>query len=355
MSLPPHQTWRKRIKCLALYVSKWMGLLRLARHLTRNGLRVLCYHGFAIGDEGRFRPGLFMTAETFRQRLEYLSRSGFNVMELGEAVRQLGGGSLPPNAAVLTFDDGFYSIYRCAVPQLRAHSMPATIYVTTYYCVHQNPVFRLAVQYLFALTTHDRIDLEGIGGGLSGQAACCSDGQRHHLAWRIIEFGETQGSESQRCIIVQQLAERLGLSYGRLMQTRGLHIMSGEEVRELAASGFDIQLHTHRHRFPTDETQARRELEDNRAVLEPLVGGKPLIHFCYPSGLWSKEHFAWLKDAGIASATTCDVGLNNPTTPRLALRRFLDSEYVSQVEFEAEMCGYLEILRRVRDWLRGRL
>jgi hypothetical protein len=112
-------------------------------------------------------------------------------------------------------------------------------------------------------------------------------------------------------------------------------------------------LHTHRHRFPTDETQAKRELEDNRAVLQPLVCGKPLIHFCYPSGRWSEQHFALLSDAGIASATTCDAGLNYPTTHHLALRRFLDNEYVSQIEFEAEMCGFLDILRRLRQYLRA--
>jgi hypothetical protein len=37
--------------------------------------------------------------------------------------------------------------------------------------------------------------------------------------------------------------------------------------------------------------------------------------------------------------------LNYPETPKLLLRRFLDSDIVSDIEFEAEICGFGELIR----------
>lgn len=57
---------------------------------------------------------------------------------------------------------------------------------------------------------------------------------------------------------------------------------------------------------------------------------------------------------GIESATTCLSGFNYPNTARLELRRFLDGENIAQVEFEAEISGFLELGRKLRGIVRGR-
>src|SRR5262249_20386051 len=129
-----------------------------------------------------------------------------------------------------------------------------------------------------------------------------------------------------------------------------LSLMNGGEIEDLARAGVDIQLHTHRHRFPLETAKAAQEIADNRAVLEGLVG-KPLRHFCYPSGIWSEQQWPVLAANGIETATTCDPGLNYRSTPRLGLKRFCDAENISQIEFEAEVFGYTELLR----WVRARL
>jgi hypothetical protein len=80
--------------------------------------------------------------------------------------------------------------------------------------------------------------------------------------------------------------------------------------------------------------------------LEPVVGRR-LRHLCYPSGIWSEEQWQTLQSLDIRSATTCDRGFNSRSTPLLALKRFLDSEHLSQVEFEAELSGFTPTLRRL--------
>ena len=52
------------------------------------------------------------------------------------------------------------------------------------------------------------------------------------------------------------------------------------------------------------------------------------------------------------TATTCEPGLNSPSTPRLSLHRFLDGEDITQIEFEAEVSGFTELLRSVRNGFR---
>ena len=52
---------------------------------------------------------------------------------------------------------------------------------------------------------------------------------------------------------------------------------------------------------------------------------------------------------GVKSATTIEPGLNYPDTPRFALRRLVDGHPVSDIEFEAEMTGFMEIVRALRE------
>ena len=128
--------------------SKWLGLFSLARHFTRRGLRVLCYHGFSLQDEHVWRPNLFITVKIFERRLQYLRDNSYTVLSLKEAMQALDAGTLPEGATVITIDDGFYSAYAIACGALAAKEFPATLYLTTYYHEKGTPIFRLAVSYL---------------------------------------------------------------------------------------------------------------------------------------------------------------------------------------------------------------
>lgn len=169
-----------------------------------------------------------------------------------------------------------------------------------------------------------------------------------------MEYGETQCDEPTRYDIARRLGEALDVDFAKIAESRMLSLVDADNLCEMAGSGIDIELHTHRHRFPTEPAQALRELEENRAALAPYLN-RPLEHFCYPSGAWSRAHWAPLTDLGVVTATTCDPGLVYRDTPRLALNRFLDSHRVEQIRFEAAMYGYTELVHRVRRVLsRGR-
>ena len=355
-------TAARALKCTFLRVCAALGLFRLTSLLFARRLQILCYHGFQLADECRFRPQLFISEDTFIGRLQHLVREGFVVLPLDEALTRMWNGTLPHRSLAITIDDGFKSTLSVAAPLLLRFHLPATVYVTTYYMEKNVPVFRLGMQYLFwraAARPLDQATLDLLAA-LNSQLAATPGSRQgtvtpsyaalHHLAWNLIQKGETLLCESERQSLLREVGRILADTIC-LDELQSLSIMSGEEVCLLGRQGFDIQLHTHRHRFPShDRSVACQEIVQNQTRLEAITGRKAR-HFCYPSGIFASSQWAWLQELGIESATTCLSGLNTRRTPRYALRRFLDSEDISFVEFRAELAGFAELLRRVRAWI----
>lgn len=331
------------LKNLIYSTAKGTGLFPVARHLTRRSLSILCYHGFSFQDEHRFRPKLFQTPELFEQRMRYLKRAGYRTLSLDEAMLRLRGDTLGPREIVITVDDGFHSVAALAAPILRDLGFTATIYVTTYYLVNNNPIFRIALQYLFWRTRQTTVAISDLVPNAEGSSPTQGEAGSRTL-WQLIEHGETRLDESGRITLASKLAGRLGVDFDELVENRRLTLMNATEVSELARQGFDIQLHTHRHRLPENDEEARREVEDNRAVLAPLTG-RPLKHLCYPSGVWSRAVWPSLAATQVETATTCEPGMNTRETPVHALGRFLDFQSTPQIVFEAEVNGFAQLLR----------
>ncbi len=340
------------MKSQILRIAKWLGLFFVARQLTRRQLRILCFHGFSFADEAAFRPKLFMTAATFQRRLELIRKYRFDVLPLETAVERLEAGSLRRASAVITIDDGFFSVAKIAAPLLAKFRLPATLYVSSYYVVKQTPIFRLVIQYMLWKTSSTEIEIPDWRWLPNSKWSLGTTEERHQLAWLIIDYGETLSDEKQRMDIARQLGEKLTVPFEQIDRSRALSLLSESEITDLSRQGMDIQLHTHRHRFPLgDRELAEKEIHENRSVLENATGGR-CDHFCYPSGIWSHEQTSWLEALDVRSATTCDPGTNDMQTPLLALRRFLDSEATTDIEFEAELAGFTELARRIRRRIR---
>lgn len=333
------------LKEVVYTAAKMSGCFTMASRWTQGKLGILCYHGFSFKDEHLFLPQLFQTPDSFESRMRWLKRAGYRTLLLDEAAQRLRKGNLRRKEIVITVDDGFYSVAALAAPILSAMGFTATIYVTTYYVLNNNPVFRLALQYLFWKTPRATVACGDLLPGMDAQSATKGvDGER--TAGKIIEFGEARLDEPGRMALARGLAQRLDVDFEELVASRRLSLLTGAEITELSRRGFEIQLHTHRHRLPENERGAKCELDDNRAVLAPLTG-RPLNHLCYPSGVWSRAVWPALEAEGIETCTTCEPGLNSIDTPRLAWSRFLDFQYVPQIVFEAEVSGFAHVLRQV--------
>jgi peptidoglycan/xylan/chitin deacetylase (PgdA/CDA1 family) len=129
-------------------------------------------------------------------------------------------------------------------------------------------------------------------------------------------------------------------------------LMSADEIADCATRGMSIQLHTHRHRIEHDgHLVLKDELKRNRDSLAPLARER-LEHFCYPSGEYDERAWPVLESEMIVSATTTDLGFVTPAAKKFALPRILDGQEVSELEFEAELCGVGEVKRRLARFVR---
>lgn len=337
----------RAVKRTALTTLRSAGAFKIASHSQwrRERLLILGYHGIAQQDEHHWDPALFISAQLLESRLYTLREHGFNILPLGDALARLAAGRLPERSVVLTFDDGYVDFYRLAAPILKTYNAPATIYLTTYYSEKNLPVPGITAAYMLWMSAHFRGRLKTIPGFA---AADFSDPvQRREVSRAIGAFFTNSRAipTDAKHALLQRLATEVGFDLDRLRERRLMHLMTLDEAREVAAMGFDIQMHTHRHQVPPNEPAIRREIDDNRQRIEAITG-RPAHHLCYPSGVHYPELLPWLRALDVRSATTCAPNLATAADDPLLLPRFVDHSGVSQVEFEAWVSGVASMLPR---------
>lgn len=326
----------------ALRVIKFCGLFSIARYLTRDGLRILCYHGFALGDEHNYRGKLFIQGDFFRRRIEYLYKTGYTLLPLDKALEALWTGALPPCPAVITMDDGWRGVYTVGLPIIKELNIPVTVYVTTYYVQHPIPVFTVTLSYLFWRTTARSVDLPRELGRFE------LDQQADAAEKSAQEFGALL-PPAERLEFLKEMADALDVSFIEIERQHLFRVMDEQQLRCLDEAGVDIQLHSHHHDWPLyDRRMVEMEIAENRKILKRIVSHS-LEHFCYPSGVYGLHQGEWLAALRVKSATTIEPGLNFVETSPFALRRLLDGHPVSDIEFEAEVTGFMELIRALRE------
>jgi peptidoglycan/xylan/chitin deacetylase (PgdA/CDA1 family) len=143
------------------------------RNSTDVRLSILMYH-----QVGRFAPmrahrANYCDAGRFSRQMWMLAHGGFNVIDLELALAGLRGErQLPPRAVVLTFDDAYAGFIDHALPALRKHGFPATVYAISGWLGKQmrwaNPSPGRAEPDLMSADDLRRIQAEGIMIGSHG-------------------------------------------------------------------------------------------------------------------------------------------------------------------------------------------
>lgn len=239
----------------------------------------------------------------------------FNFISLGEGVRGLQAGKLPPRAACLTFDDGYADNAEIALPILQRHGLAATFFVASGF-LDGGRMWNDTVIELIRRAP-DRIDLRAAG---HGQFDLATLAQRKAaiqallnalkylpLAQRLEQVG------ALRALVAAALPENL--------------MMTSEQVRLLHRAGMEIGGHTVNHPILArmDSAGARAEMADGKAALEQIIRA-PVRLFAYPNGRpgqdYLPEHAAMAKALGFDAAVSTSWGSARPGGDLFQLPRF---------------------------------
>lgn len=337
----------RKLKRSSLKLLKSCGVLRRVEssRWRQNRLLILCYHGVSQKDEHEWRPNLYMPPKHLQERLQSLKDGGYNVLPLGEAIRRLYGNDLPPRSVVLTFDDGGCDFYLQAYPLIKSYGFPVTVYQSTYYSDYRQPIFNLICSYMLWMCRGKVLPPAKDLGITQSMDLTTETGRRRVVSELISCSAKENLTGAQKNDLAERLAEFLGLDFDALVASRLSQLMTTAEIAELAAKGVDFQLHTHTHRLPDDQVLFQKEIRDNRQRLHEITGKLP-SHFCYPDGHYAPQFFPWLAAEGVISATTCDPGLASAESDALLLPRFVDTTFVSPVEFESWLSGVGSVIAR---------
>ena len=330
----------KRLKQHTLSVARGSGVLALTRESAWRGRRLLIlgYHGVAVRDEHEWDGELYISPQLLRRRFAALRNGGYEVLKLDDAVRRLYDGTLPPKAIALIFDDGAYDFSTHALPLLEEFGFPATVYLTSFYSAYQRPVFNTMLRYVMWKASSRTLDTAGLtdnGTVFALTSAAEREAAFDAIARACVARGATA---EEKDTVIATVAQRLGVNYGELIAQRFLHLMSPDDVATLPRHLIDVELHTHRHRVPTDRTLFEREIRENRDAIRAMTD-REARHFCYPSGVTDAVFPKWLRNLGVVSATTCFPGIASPASDPLLLPRLIDTTHVTDIEFESWLTG----------------
>jgi peptidoglycan/xylan/chitin deacetylase (PgdA/CDA1 family) len=91
---------------------------------------ILMYHQVGCFDSPAAHRSTFCHVRRFKAQMTFLSRFGYTVISLQDALDGLfGGKSLADHSVVLTFDDGYQGFKDHAFPVLQHHGFPASVFL----------------------------------------------------------------------------------------------------------------------------------------------------------------------------------------------------------------------------------
>lgn len=286
---------------------------------------------------------MFIRPKTFVRRMGLLEQWGYRVVSLDEGLR-LSRSGIAEDAVVITVDDGWWSTGSHIWPALKRMSYPVTLYVDTAHLLAQEPVAHVMASYLGRLARRGEVRTE------AGRPLPASETLERVQG--LLEHAQQRGRPmAERLKLLESWAAATHVDFQHYRERRLFDYVSCDTLRAMSEAGLDVQLHTHRHSLGDFGRAAlESEIEDNRRILADVCGVLPekLVHFCYPSGRFSAGAEPELRALGIRSAVLTESGLAGTQSNPYFLPRILDGDHMNDLEFEAELCGFLSWARLAR-------
>ncbi|NNM72261.1 polysaccharide deacetylase family protein [Enterovirga aerilata] len=264
---------------------------------------ILTFHHVRPAREDAFQPNalLSITPEHLDLTLRLVRDSGFEIVSLDDVPERLRAGREAQPFCALTFDDGYRDNREHALPVLRRHGAPWTLFVTSDYASGHGRLWWLELEEVVRRRPSLMLDGRELParGPEEKQAAFAH-------AYAVLRAGPEQ---VLRDTIAAWCAES-GVDMTELVRRE---CMGWDELAELARQpGVAIGAHTLSHPMLAkhDAGRAWLEIEGGRAAIAEKLGAEPR-HLSYPvgdPGSAGPREFELAARAGYATAVTTRPG-----------------------------------------------
>jgi len=259
-----------------------------------------------------FQPNrhLEITPDFLSEVLAHVRALDVDMVSLDEAFRRMNERDFSRRFACFTFDDGYRDNRDHALPVMRQHNAPFTVYVASDFAEGCGRLWWVALERVIARANSIQIVRNGAAATLDASTAAAKQmafDQAH-------DWLRTLPNDSAVQTEVSRLCARHGIDDGAI--ARDL-CMSWDELQSFSADPLvTIGAHTisHCNLARDSEADARHEMITSRARIEQQLG-QPVLHFAYPYGDKSaaaSREFALAREIGFRTAVTTRPGMIFP-------------------------------------------
>ena len=254
-------------------------------------------------------------ARRFRQLLGWVRR-WFQVLPLEVAARQLVQGSLPARALCITFDEGYADNASQALPLLREHGMPATLFIASGH-LERGRMWNDSVIEAVRRTPLPALDLRDCDLGL--HALPTLQARRQAIDRLLGRIKYLHAAQREQAVAHVTQAAKVPLPNNLMLRS--------EQLQVLRDGGMQIGAHTVSHPILArmGDAEADWEIRHGKQMLEMLLQ-QPVTQFAYPNGKpgadYTARHVAMVREAGYAVAVSTSAGVACCGDDVLQLPRF---------------------------------
>lgn len=298
---------------------------------------ILMYH--RINPTATDPWGMCVSPDHFSGQLAAIKQVATPI-SLIDFVRTRETGELPERAVVVTFDDGYIDNFEQALPIIRHHEVPATLFVTTCNIDTAREFWwdHLETILLTPGMLPDRLELEMDSGTKVWELASAASYTEQDalndcgvMAWtaktgRLGFFYNVWKAlwplaDDRRAEVLDQLMAWTGV---KLSPSTARRSMTSAEIQRMAEDSLmTIGAHTVDHP-PLPAHAAHAQLDQilrSRDQLQAILGS-PVTTFAYPHGEFSPETIQLLHDTDFECAVTVQQKLASRSSDAMRLPRF---------------------------------
>jgi peptidoglycan/xylan/chitin deacetylase (PgdA/CDA1 family) len=292
----------------AMFEAMWLSRMpSLVRALSQCRGVIFTLHRVLPEEPADFSPNAILQVQPdfLDYVIERIRALGLDIVSLDEALERLAAKNKGKPFVVLTFDDAYKDNLQYALPILRRHEAPFTLYVPTALVDGVGELWWQSIEDI--ITRQEAIALASSGETdyVDTLTVAEKTDAFNTLYWQMRKM-----PEADRVRLVRSFAASYGYDLDK--QCRDL-IMDWQELRLFAGEPLcTIGAHTVNHyelaKLPLD--QARNEMAQSTEVLFAQFGQRPR-HFSYPLGgplSAGQREFDLARELGFKSAVTTRPG-----------------------------------------------